>query len=102
MVDGSRFLSRVCSTFGRQLIRPFGADFLLLSSEVLRNIEGEQFDTWYAKVTGFLLRTQEQEEEEQGSWDPSLFAGESDRLQVTAKAILCLQAALSVSTALSR
>jgi hypothetical protein len=66
-------------------------DFLLLSSEVLRNIEGEQFDTWYAKVTAFLLRTQEQEEEEQGSWDPALFAGESDRLQVTAKAILCLQ-----------
>ena len=90
MVDGSRFLSGFAPPLkGNSFAH--SADFLLLSSEVLRNIEGEQFDTWYAKVTAFLLRTQEQEEEEQGSWAPALFAGESDRLQVTAKAILCLQ-----------
>jgi hypothetical protein len=90
MIDGSHFLSGFAPPLeGNSFAQ--SADFLLLSSEVLRNIEGEQFDTWYAKVTAFLLRTQEQEEEEQGSWDPALFAGESDRLQVTAKAILCLQ-----------
>lgn len=90
MIDGSHFLSGFAPPVeGNSFAQ--SADFLLLSSEVLRNIEGEQFDTWYAKVTAFLLRTQEQEEEEQGSWDPALFAGESDRLQVTAKAILCLQ-----------
>ena len=89
MIDGSHFLSEFAPPLeGNSFAQ--SADFLLLSSEVLRNIEGEQFDTWYAKVTAFLLRTQEQEEE-QGSWDPALFAGESDRLQVTAKAILCLQ-----------
>ncbi|MGI9454568.1 MAG: hypothetical protein ACR2NE_08385 [Pirellulales bacterium] len=90
MIDGSHFLSGFAPPLeGNSFAQ--SADFLLLSSEVLRNIEGEQFDTWYAKVTAFLLRTQEQEEEEQGSWDPALFAGENDRLQVTAKAILCLQ-----------
>ncbi|HBU38013.1 MAG TPA: hypothetical protein DEB70_09430 [Planctomycetaceae bacterium] len=90
MVDGSHFLSGFAPPLeGNSFAQ--SADFLLLSSEVLRNIEGEQFDTWYAKVTAFLLKTQEQAEEEQGSWAPALFAGESDRLQVTAKAILCLQ-----------
>ena len=90
MVDGSRFLSGFAPPLeGNSFAH--SANFLLLSSEVLRNIEGEQFDTWYAKVTGFLLRTQEQEDEELGSWDPALFAGESDRLHVTAHAILCLQ-----------
>lgn len=90
MIDGARFLSGFAPSLEG---KPFAysADFLLLSSEVLRNLEGEQFDTWYAKVTAFLLRTQEQEGEELGSWNPALFAGESDRLQVTAHAILCLQ-----------
>ena len=71
-------------------------------------IKGHCFlDTYFAKVmrpinsnlfTGmtrhsgiFNGRTQEQAEEEVGSWDPALFAGETDRLQVTARAILCLQ-----------
>jgi len=90
MIDGSHFLSGFAPSLEGNSFAE-SVDFLLLSSEVLRNIEGEQFDTWYAKVAAFLLRTQEQEEEEQGSWDPALFAGESDRLQVTAKAILCLQ-----------
>ena len=90
MIDGSRFLSGFAPPLEGNSYSQ-SVDFLLLSSAVLRNIEGEQFDTWYAKVTAFLLRTQEQEEEELGSWDPTLFAGETDRLQVTARAILCLQ-----------
>ena len=90
MIDGSRFLSGFAPPLEGNSYSQ-SVDFLLLSSAVLRNIEGEQFDTWCAKVTAFLLRTQEQEEEELGSWDPALFAGETDRLQVTARAILCLQ-----------
>ena len=90
MIDGARFLSGFAPSLDGNSFA-YSADFLLLSSEVLRNLEGEQFDTWYAKVTAFLLRTQEQEGEELGSWNPALFAGESDRLQVTAHAILCLQ-----------
>ena len=90
MVDGSHFLSGFAPPLEGDSFAQ-SADFLLLSGEVLRNIEGEQFDAWYAKVTAFLLRTQEQENEEQGSWSPALFAGENDRVQVTTKAILCLQ-----------
>ena len=90
MIDGARFLSGFAPSLEGNSFA-YSTDFLLLSSEVLRNLEGEQFDTWYAKVTAFLLRTQEQEGEELGSWNPALFAGESDRLQVTAHAILCLQ-----------
>ncbi len=90
MIDGSRFLAGFAPPLEGNSFAS-SADFLLLSSEVLRNLEGEQFDTWYAKVTAFLLRTQEQEGEELGSWNPAIFAGESDRLQATVHAILCLQ-----------
>ena len=90
MIDGSRFLAGFAPPLEGNSFAS-SADFLLLSSEVLRNLEGEQFDMWYAKVTAFLLRTQEQEGEELGSWNPAIFAGESDRLQVTVYAILCLQ-----------
>jgi hypothetical protein len=90
MVDGARFIagsvpSLEASSFNQS------TDFLLLAGEVLRNIEGEQFDTWYSRVTAFLVRNQEQEGDEIGSWDPALFAGETDRLRATAQAILCLQ-----------
>jgi hypothetical protein len=90
MVDGSRFLAESAPSLEASLFNQ-STDFLLLSGEVLRNIEGEQFDTWYSRVTAFLVRTQEQEGDEAGSWDSALFAGETDRLRATAQAILCLQ-----------
>ena len=90
MVDGSRFLAESAPSLEASLFNQ-STDFLLLSGEVLRNIEGEQFDTWYSRVTAFLVRTQEQEGDEVGSWDSALFAGETDRLRATAQAILCLQ-----------
>ena len=90
MVDGTRFIAESFPSLQDASFNQ-STDFLLLAGEVLRNIEGEQFDTWYARVTAFLERTQEQEGDEIGSWDPALFAGETDRLRATAQAILCLQ-----------
>ena len=90
MVDGARFLAESVPSLEASSFNQ-STDFLLLSGEVLRNIEGEQFDIWYSQVTAFLVRTQEQEGDEIGSWDPSLFAGETDRLRATAQAVLCLQ-----------
>ena len=90
MVDGARFLAESVPSLEASSFNQ-STDFLLLSGEVLRNIEGEQFDTWYSRVTAFLVRTQEQEGDEVGSWDSALFAGETDRLRATAQAILCLQ-----------
>jgi hypothetical protein len=90
MVDGTRFIAESFPSLQDASFNQ-STDFLLLAGEVLRNIEGEQFDVWYARVTAFLERTQEQEGDEIGSWDPALFAGETDRLRATAQAILCLQ-----------
>ena len=44
MVDGSRFLAESAPSLEASLFNQ-STDFLLLSGEVLRNIEGEQFDT---------------------------------------------------------
>ena len=90
MVDGTRFIAESFPSLQDASFNQ-STDFLLLAGEVLRNIEGEQFDVWYARITAFLERTQEQEGDEIGSWDPALFAGETDRLRATAQAILCLQ-----------
>lgn len=67
------------------------AEYLLYADRVLRNLEGDRFDLWHAKVVSFLTRTQERDGENAGSWDPSLFTGEEDRLRTTVIATLCLQ-----------
>ena len=58
---------------------------------MLRNIEGEQFDTWYSRVTAFLVRTQEQEGDEAGSWTQLFLPERLTDYGATAQAILCLQ-----------
>lgn len=65
--------------------------FLLLAGEALRSIEGEAYDAWNAAVRSFLTSTQVKEGPLAGSWDPAIFAGETDRVWATACATLCLQ-----------
>ncbi len=68
-------------------------DFLLFAGDLLRNLEGDRYDRWNAQVRSFLCRTQVQEGDDTGSWDPDIFAGGRDRVSTTALATLCLQAA---------
>jgi hypothetical protein len=68
-------------------------DFLLFAGDVLRNLEGDRYDRWNAQVSSFLCRTQLQEGDNTGSWNPEVFAGGRDRVSTTALATLCLQAA---------
>ena len=68
-------------------------DFLLFAGDFLRNLEGDRYDRWNAQVSSFLCRTQLQEGDNTGSWNPNLFAGGRDRTVTTALATLCLQAA---------
>ena len=68
-------------------------DFLLFAGDLLRNLEGDRYDRWNAQVRSFLCRTQEQEGDNTGSWNPDIFAGGRDRVSTTALATLCLQAA---------
>lgn len=65
--------------------------FLLFAGEALRNLEGEGYDAWNAAVRSFLTANQAKEGELAGSWDPAIFAGETDRVWATACATLCLQ-----------
>jgi len=68
-------------------------DFLLFAGDFLRNLEGDRYDRWNAQVSAFLCRTQLQEGDAAGSWNPEVFAGSRDRVSTTALATLCLQAA---------
>jgi hypothetical protein len=65
--------------------------FLLLTTQVLRNVEGERFDRWNAAIRSFLARNQIHHGDLAGSWDPATFADRTDRVSSTALAILCLQ-----------
>ncbi len=65
--------------------------FLLLVTQVLRNVEGEGFDRWNAAIRTFLTENQLQEGDFPGSWDPSIFSNESDRVRTSSLAMLILQ-----------
>lgn len=89
-VAGASYLSAICPEVNAiSFDQP--VDYLLHAGSVLRNLEGDRFDLWQAKVVSFLTRTQEREGENVGSWDPTLFSGGKDRLRTTVIATLCLQ-----------
>jgi hypothetical protein len=65
--------------------------FLLLVTQVLRNVEGEGFDRWNAAIRTFLTENQLQEGDFPGSWDPNIFGNESDGVRTSSLATLILQ-----------
>lgn len=65
--------------------------FLLLATQVLRNVEGEGFDRWNAAIRTFLTKNQLKEGDFPDSWDPSIFGNESDRVRASSLATLILQ-----------
>ena len=65
--------------------------FLLLATQILRNVEGERFDRWNASIRTFLTRNQIHDDDLAGSWDPATFGDKTDRVSSTSLAILSLQ-----------
>ena len=64
---------------------------LLLATQVLRTIEGEQFDRWNALLRMFLTANQITSGDQSGSWDPETFGTQTDVVQASSLAVLCLQ-----------
>ncbi len=90
LLAGCNFLVKEAPAF-RAMQTSHSGIFLLFATEVLQNLEGEQFDRWNAMVRTFLTAHQLHHGDQLGSWDPRSFGAETDAVQTSSLAILCLQ-----------